>query len=175
MLSHNKYTSQNQSSQTPVKSLRVLVVDDSALMRKLVSEMINHAEGMECIGTASDGEAAISCLKDLQPDVITLDVEMPNMNGIQFLEAMMPIRPTPVVMVSSLTTEGADITLACLQRGAIDFVMKPSGSISVDIAKRSFEIVQKVREAAHAHVRIPRAILQNIRKGISIDMSQATI
>ncbi len=153
MLSINYPNTQLNSKQG--KAVRVLVVDDSALMRKLISEMVNHGENLECVGTARDGEAALKCLEQLAPDVITLDVEMPNMNGIQFLEAMMKIRPTPVVMVSSLTAAGADITMACLQLGAVDFVTKPSGSISVDIAKRGLEIVQKIREAAQAKVRVP--------------------
>lgn len=132
---------------------RVLVVDDSALMRKMISEMLANDLHLEVVGTARNGEDGLSKARLLAPDVITLDVEMPRMNGIEFLEILMRERPTPVVMISSLTTKAADITLACLQRGAVDVVAKPSGSISLDLAKCAAEIVEKVRDAVHAQVR----------------------
>lgn len=141
----------------PDRPIRVLVVDDSAFMRKMLSEILASAPDLEVVGTARDGEDALEKLRVLQPDVITLDVEMPRMNGMAFLEALMQERPTPVVMVSSLTAEGADVTLACLQRGAVDFVLKPSGSISLDIATVGGEIVAKTRAAAGAQVQRPSA------------------
>ena len=111
-------------------TIKVLVVDDSALVRKLLSAMLSRAPDIEVVGTASDPYAARERIKKLNPDVITLDVEMPRMDGITFLENLMRLRPMPVVMVSSLTQRGADITLRALELGAIDFVAKPK----IDIA-----------------------------------------
>ncbi len=150
-----------QDGGAPEPRKRVLVVDDSALMRKLVTEILAAHPGLEVIGSARDGEDALSRVEALRPDVITLDVEMPRMNGIDFLEALMARRPTPVVMLSSLTAEGTETTLACLALGAIDFVEKPSGAISVDIARRGDEIRSRVWAAAHAVARrpAPRAAL----------------
>lgn len=139
------------------ENVRVLVVDDSALMRKLISQMLANAPGIEVVGTASDGGMVLARVRALQPDVLTLDVEMPGMDGLACLETLMQERPTPVVMVSSQTAEGAEVTLSCLQRGAVDFVQKPSGSISLNIGQREAEIVTKVRAAARARVRTAAA------------------
>ena len=103
---------------------RVLVVDDSALVRNLLKEIINHQHDMECIGTANDALAAREMIRDLNPDVITLDVEMPHMDGIDFLGRLMRLRPMPVLMISTLTEHGADVTLKALELGAVDFVAK---------------------------------------------------
>ncbi len=138
--------------------VRVLVVDDSAFMRKMLTQIVATGPGIEVVGTARDGEDALEKLDTLRPDVITLDVEMPHMDGITFLERLMQKRPLPVVMISSLTAEGAEVTLACLQRGAVDFVLKPSGSISLNIATVGEEIVAKVRSAARARVQPPSAL-----------------
>src|ERR1044072_441175 len=129
-------------------SIRVLVVDDSAFMRKMVSEILRHAPGVVVVGTARDGVDAISMVEELKPDVITLDVEMPRMDGVTALRHIMTKFPTPVLMVSSLTQSGAKTTLKCLDLGAVDFVPKPSGAISLDIASQAQEIVDKVRAAA---------------------------
>src|SRR5512135_2937445 len=102
--------------------IKVLVVDDSALVRKLLTEMINSQPDMQVVGTAPDPLVAREQIKKLNPDVITLDVEMPKMDGLDFLGKLMRLRPTPVVMVSSLTEKGSDITLHALELGAIDFV-----------------------------------------------------
>ena len=136
---------------------RVLVVDDSALMRKLITQILQSAPDFEVVGAARDGLDALEKARLLRPDVITLDVEMPNMDGLAFLDALMPALPIPVVMLSSLTTAGAEITLACLQRGAVDFAAKPSGSVSLNLADIASEIVAKTRAAASARVRTPRA------------------
>ena len=138
---------------------RVLVVDDSALMRKFITEILQSAPDLEVIGTARDGVEALAKARSLRPDVITLDVEMPNMNGIAFLDALMPTLPIPVVMLSSLTTAGAEITLECLQRGAVDFAAKPSGAISLDLADMGAEIIKKTRGAASARLLTPQPIL----------------
>lgn len=134
---------------------RVLIVDDSALMRKIITQILSQQPDMEVAGTAMDGEDALKKARLLQPDVITLDVEMPRMNGLEFLEALMPETPMRVVMLSSLTGEGAETTFACLQRGAIEFVAKPSKlSVDLKLADSGEEIVRKIRIASAA--RLPR-------------------
>src|ERR1700754_751927 len=104
---------------------RVVVVDDSALVRSLLTESVNRQADMECVGAASDPYAAREMIRNLNPDVITLDVEMPRMDGLDFLARLMRLRPMPVVMVSTLTERGADVTLKALELGAVDFVGKP--------------------------------------------------
>ena len=107
--------------------IRVLVVDDSALMRRMVTEIVAGADGMEVAGQARDGAEALQQLEALRPDVVTLDVQMPVMDGLAALAEIMRRRPTPVVMLLSLTQAGADTTLRCLEQGAVDFVGKPGG------------------------------------------------
>jgi two-component system chemotaxis response regulator CheB len=136
--------------------IKVLVVDDSALVRKLLSAMLMHAPDIKVVGTASDPYAAREKIKSLNPDVITLDVEMPRMDGITFLENLMRLRPTPVVMVSSLTQRGADVTLRALELGAIDFVAKPRIDIAGTLEDYESELIAKVRVAAQARV-LPRS------------------
>ncbi|NPV92030.1 MAG: chemotaxis response regulator protein-glutamate methylesterase [Firmicutes bacterium] len=131
-----------------MKKIRVLVVDDSAFMRKMLSDILAEDPGIEVLGTARNGQEAIEGLNRLKPDVITLDVEMPVMGGLSALNEIMKIRPTPVLMISSATQAGAEATLKALQRGAVDFVAKPSGSISLDIGKLGDEIRQKVKLAS---------------------------
>ena len=141
---------------------RILVVDDSALMRKMITQIINTQADMEAVGTARDGIEALEMTQRLQPDLITLDVEMPRMSGIEFLEQIMPKTPQRVIMLSSLTSAGAEATFACLQRGAIDFLSKPSGSISLDLRKIGEELVAKIRGARTARlssIAKPRTVL----------------
>ena len=102
--------------------IKVVVVDDSALVRSLLSEIINQQADMVCIGAANDPLQAREMIRELNPDVITLDVEMPKMDGLEFLSRLMKLRPMPVVMVSTLTEQGADTTLRALEMGAVDFV-----------------------------------------------------
>ncbi|MBT9487412.1 MAG: response regulator, partial [Rubrivivax sp.] len=104
---------------------RVIVVDDSALVRGLLAEIINRQPDMQCVGAASDPLVAREMIRSLDPDVITLDIEMPRMDGIDFLSRLMRLRPMPVVMVSTLTERGAEATMRALELGAIDFVAKP--------------------------------------------------
>ncbi|HPZ54656.1 MAG: chemotaxis response regulator protein-glutamate methylesterase [Bacillota bacterium] len=132
--------------------IRVLVVDDSAFMRKVISDIINEDPGMEVIGTARDGEEALSKIEQLKPDVVTLDVEMPKLNGIEVLRRIMPSNPVAVVMVSSLTREGADITIEALTLGAVDFVAKPTGAISVSMREMASELRKKIRAASLARL-----------------------
>ena len=116
--------------------IRVLVVDDSALVRSLLTEIINRQPDMTCIGAANDPLVAREMIRELNPDVLTLDIEMPRMDGIDFLGRLMRLRPMPVVMVSTLTAQGAEVTLRALELGAIDFVAKPRiGLASAAIAR----------------------------------------
>ncbi|MFZ7104616.1 MAG: protein-glutamate methylesterase/protein-glutamine glutaminase [Peptococcaceae bacterium] len=131
----------------------VLVVDDSAFMRKVISDIISRDSGLRVLGTARNGEDALDKLNILKPDVITLDVEMPKMNGLEALEKIMTIRPTPVIMLSSLTKAGADITIKALAKGAIDFIQKPGGSISLNIDVVAKELVQKIKLAHQVNIK----------------------
>ncbi len=131
---------------------RVVVVDDSALVRSLLSELINRQSDMECVGAAADPLVAREMIRNLNPDVITLDVEMPKMDGIDFLSKLMRLRPMPVVMVSTLTERGAEVTMRALELGAVDFVSKPKIGISDGMRVLSDEITDKIRVAARARV-----------------------
>jgi len=136
---------------------RVVVVDDSALVRSLLTEIINRQSDMECVGSASDPFAAREMIRNLNPDVITLDVEMPRMDGIDFLSKLMRLRPMPVVMVSTLTERGAEVTLKALELGAIDFVAKPKIGVADGLKQLADEITEKVRTASKARVAKPAA------------------
>src|SRR5512145_208094 len=132
---------------------RVVVVDDSALVRSLLSEIINRQPDMECVGAAADPFIAREMIRNTNPDVITLDVEMPRMDGIDFLSRLMRLRPTPVVMVSTLTERGADVTLRALELGALDFVAKPRIGVAEGLQRLADDITDKIRIAARAQVR----------------------
>ena len=136
---------------------RVVVVDDSALVRSLLTEIINRQTDMECIGAASDPFAAREMIRNLNPDVITLDVEMPRMDGIDFLSKLMRLRPMPVVMVSTLTERGAEVTLKALELGAVDFVAKPKIGVADGLKQLAEEITDKIRTASKARVSKPHA------------------
>ena len=132
--------------------IRVVVVDDSALVRGLLSEIINREPDMECVGAASDPLVAREMIRNLNPDVITLDIEMPRMDGLDFLARLMRLRPMPVVMVSTLTERGADVTLKALELGAVDFVSKPKIGVADGLRQLGDDITDKVRTAARARV-----------------------
>jgi two-component system chemotaxis response regulator CheB len=133
------------------RPVRVLVVDDSPTMRGLITAALRRDPEIEVVGSAADPLEARTLIKALNPDVITLDIEMPNMNGLEFLEKIMRLRPMPVVMVSTLTQAGADITLAALEMGAVDAVGKPSAGVT---AVEAFaELAVKVKTAALSRVR----------------------
>lgn len=136
-----------------MKKIRVVVVDDSALVRSLLAEIINRQSDMECVGTANDPLIAREMIRELNPDVITLDIEMPKMDGIEFLGRLMRLRPMPVVMISTLTERGAEVTMRALELGAVDFVSKPRIGLVDGIKELSSQIVDKVRVAAAAHIR----------------------
>ncbi|QRI91146.1 chemotaxis response regulator protein-glutamate methylesterase [Delftia lacustris] len=135
------------------RKIRVIVVDDSALVRSLLSEIINRQHDMECIGSANDPLIAREMIREMNPDVITLDVEMPRMDGIDFLGRLMRLRPMPVVMISTLTERGAEVTMRALELGAIDFVAKPRVGVSNGLQELAAQIVDKIRVAAVAQVR----------------------
>ncbi|GAB6005065.1 chemotaxis response regulator protein-glutamate methylesterase [Geobacillus sp. G4] len=135
-----------------MKTIKVLVVDDSAFMRKWISDFLSEHPRLEVIGTARNGREALEKIAALRPDVVTLDVEMPVMNGLETLQRIMRDHPVPVVMVSSTTTEGAENTIAAMQYGAVDFVAKPSGPISLDLYKVKDELIGKVLHASEANV-----------------------
>jgi two-component system chemotaxis response regulator CheB len=136
-----------------LKKIRVLVVDDSALVRSLLAEIINRQTDMECVGTANDPLVAREMIRELNPDVLTLDVEMPRMDGIDFLGRLMRLRPMPVVMISTLTERGAEVTMKALELGAIDFVAKPRIGLVDGIKELADSIVEKIIVAAAAHVK----------------------
>jgi two-component system chemotaxis response regulator CheB len=134
------------------KKIKVLVVDDSALVRQILVELIKRTSDIEVVGTASDPFMARDRIKELNPDVLTLDVEMPRMDGLTFLANLMRLRPMPVVMVSSLTERGADTTLKALELGAVDFVSKPKIDVAGTLEEFGDEILTKIRTAAGARV-----------------------
>ncbi|MES3020795.1 MAG: chemotaxis response regulator protein-glutamate methylesterase [Pseudomonadota bacterium] len=140
-----------------MKKIKVLIVDDSALIRHVMSEIISSQADMEVVGVAPDPLVARELIKQTNPDVLTLDVEMPKMDGLDFLEKLMRLRPMPVVMVSSLTERGSEITLRALELGAVDFVTKPKISIQNGMREYTELISEKIRAAANARVR-PRRI-----------------
>ncbi len=136
-----------------MQKTRVLIVDDSALVRRILTEMLNTDPAIEVIGTASDPYVARDKIKQLTPDVLTLDVEMPRMDGLTFLRNLMRLRPMPVVMVSSLTERGADVTLQALELGAVDFVTKPSIDVAHHLHEYTEDLVAKIKGAGSARVR----------------------
>ena len=133
-----------------MKKTRVLIIDDSATMRNIIRACLSKDPDIEVCGEAEDPLVAREAIKALNPDVLTLDVEMPRMNGLDFLEKVMRLRPMPVIMVSTLTQQGADITLAALEMGAFDCIGKPSHFAPVEAFA---ELPAKVKAAARAHVR----------------------
>ena len=135
------------------KTTKVLVVDDSALMRQLLSAVLSADPDIEVVGTAADPYEARAKIKQLLPDVVTLDIEMPKMDGLDFLEKIMTLRPMPVVMVSSLTQQGADATIRALELGAVDVVGKPTADIERTIKGQSTKLQTIIKCAANARVR----------------------
>lgn len=133
--------------------IKVLIIDDSALIRSILKEIINSQDDMEAIGAAPDPIVAREMIKALNPDVLTLDVEMPKMDGLDFLEKLMRLRPMPVVMVSSLTEKSSSVTFRALELGAVDFVTKPKMDITQGMQDYSQEITDKIRTAANAKIR----------------------
>ena len=140
--------------------IKVLVIDDSALIRQMLTELLNNDPEIEVVGAAQDPFIARDKIKQLKPDVLTLDVEMPRMDGITFLRNLMRLHPMPVVMVSTLTEKGADVTFEALELGAIDFVTKPNIDVAKQLEHYAEELIEKVKVAATAKV---RAITDRVR------------
>jgi two-component system chemotaxis response regulator CheB len=138
-------------------TIKVLIVDDSALIRSVMSEIVNLQPDMEVVGVAPDPLVARELIKKTNPDVLTLDVEMPKMDGLDFLEKLMRLRPMPVLMVSSLTERGSEITMRALELGAVDFVTKPKISIQTGMREYTELITDKLRAASRARIK-PRSV-----------------
>ncbi len=148
--------------------LKVLVIDDSALIRQLLTEILNSDPGIEVVGSAVDPLIARQKIKELNPDVLTLDIEMPRMDGLSFLRNLMRLRPMPVVMISTLTQKGADTTMEALSLGAVDFIAKPKLDVVEKLADYSDEIIEKVKVAGKARVK------QLIERPASVDKKLST-
>ncbi len=138
------------------RKIKVLIVDDSAVIRHILTEILGRSGDIEVVGTAHDPLFAARKIKDLAPDVITLDVEMPRMDGLTFLRELMAADPHPVVMISASTETGCETTLTSLELGAVDYVLKPNGGSPKGLAELSDEIIRKIRIAAAAKIRIRR-------------------
>jgi len=136
-----------------MNKIRVLIIDDSMLIRKILTEILNSSPDIEVVGAAADPLIAREMIKQLHPDVLTLDIEMPHMDGITFLRNLMRLRPTPVVMISTLTEKGAEVTLEALTLGAVDFIAKPKVDVVSTLNSYADEIIGKVKMAARANVR----------------------
>ena len=141
-------------------AIRVLVVDDSAFTRKIVSDVLNNDPDIEVVDTAKDGQDALEKLKQHKPDVMTLDVEMPVMNGLECLAHVMKTQPMPVVMLSSITAEGTEATIKALELGAVDFISKPSNIFDIGNDKLKNDIIEKVKIARAAIAYIPKKIIE---------------
>jgi two-component system chemotaxis response regulator CheB len=137
----------------PNRRVRVLIIDDSALVRRILSELLSADHEIEVVGTAGDAYMARDKIKQFDPDVLTLDVEMPKMDGVTFLRNLMRLRPMPVVMVSSLTEHGAEITLDALAVGAVDYLPKPKIDVAATLGDYAEELCAKIKAAAKARVR----------------------
>ena len=149
-------------------TIKVLIVDDSALIRSVMSEIVNSQPDMEVVATAPDPLVARELIKKHNPDVLTLDVEMPKMDGLDFLEKLMRLRPMPVLMVSSLTERGSEITMRALELGAVDFVTKPKISIQTGMREYTELITDKIRAAARARVKA-----RSVHQGVAPSALQA--
>jgi len=133
--------------------IRLIVVDDSALIRKVLTEIFNSDPDLEVVGVAADPFIARDLIKQLNPDMITLDVEMPRMDGISFLRNLMRLRPMPVVMISTLTEKNADVTLQALALGAVDYMPKPTVNVTKTLNDYAEELIAKVKTAAKAKIK----------------------
>lgn len=136
-----------------MNKIRVLIIDDSLLIRKVLTEILNSSADIEVVGTAEDPLIAREMIKELNPDVLTLDIEMPRMDGITFLRNLMRLRPMPVVMISALTESNAEVTLTALELGAVDFIAKPTMDVENTLNDYAEDIIAKVIVASQANIR----------------------
>ncbi|RCX14432.1 two-component system chemotaxis response regulator CheB [Fontibacillus phaseoli] len=134
--------------------IKVLVVDDSLFMRRMIVRLVEEDEDIQVVGTARNGAEGVRMVKELRPDVVTMDIEMPEMNGIEALGKIMEELPTRVIMLSSLTREGAEETITALQSGAVDFIPKPSGAVGTGLVGAREEIVGKIKAAARTQLSV---------------------
>src|SRR5437016_9241359 len=151
---------------TTNKKFRVLVVDDSTFMRKVLEAIFNADEQLQVVGNAKDGREAVALAESLKPDVITMDINMPHVDGLQATELIMSSNPRPIVIVSSESREGADITLKALELGAIDFVAKPSSGIDLDMNSVREELGRKLKMAAKVRV-VRTAVRSKLQRDIA--------
>ena len=149
--------------------VKVLIVDDSALVRQVLTSVLESNKNIEVVGAAKDPFDARDKIKEFLPDVLTLDIEMPKMDGVTFLKNLMRLRPMPVIMISSLTENGAEITLEALECGAVDFVSKPKIDVQAGLNDYADEIIEKVLSAAKSKVRERVAPARKVRKKLSAD------
>ena len=153
-----------------LKKIKVLIIDDSALIRQLLQEILSKDPAIEVVGTAADPLIARDKIKQLLPDVLTLDIEMPKMDGITFLKNLMRLRPMPVIMISTLTEAGADVTLEALEIGAIDFIPKPKVDVAEKIQDYAADIINKIKIASVARVRTFRDnVIPTVNEKLSAD------
>lgn len=155
-----------------MKKIRVLIVDDSSLVRRMLTEILSSDPGIEVVGSAMDPYIAREKIKKLNPDVLTLDVEMPKMDGIKFLDNLMRLRPMPVVMISSLTEKNADVTLKALELGAFDFISKPKNDIANELENYSTEIISKIKAASRARLQTRLNVLTDEKKETDHDIDE---
>ncbi len=136
-----------------MEKIRVLIIDDSLLIRKILTEILSSSPDIDVVGAAEDPLYAREMIKELNPDVLTLDIEMPRMDGITFLRNLMRLRPMPVVMISALTESNAEVTLTALELGAVDFIAKPTIDVENALNDYAEEIIAKVKMAAQANIK----------------------
>src|SRR6056297_2169335 len=146
-LSHMSRTTDRRGGRDD--SVRAVVVDDSPFMRGLIADLLTDA-GVTVVGEAGDGAEALSVVAETRPDVVTMDVEMPGMGGLEAVERLMDETPTPVLMLSAHTAAGAEVTFEALDRGAVDFFAKPGGEVSTGVSRESDRLVEAVRSVADA-------------------------
>lgn len=151
-----------------MEKIKLLIIDDSALIRQMLTQIFNSTDDIEVVGTAADPLIARDKIKALNPDILTLDVEMPRMDGLTFLRNLMRLRPMPVVMISTLTEKGAEVTLDALALGAVDFVAKPKIDVSHSLREYADEIIHKVRTAVHAKVRPLETVKRDLQAPLSV-------
>ena len=148
------------------KKIRVLIVDDSLLIRTMFSQMLSHYADIEVVGVAVDPFDAREKIKWLNPDVLTLDVEMPRMDGITFLEKIMTLRPMPVIMVSTLTARGADITIRALDIGAVDFIAKPTVTNDHELLAIGRQLAEKIRQSSQSRLGVSNSVVGKLKQKI---------
>lgn len=155
------------------RKIRIVIVDDSLLIRRILKEILSSDPELEVVGEAGDPFEAREKIKELNPDVITLDIEMPKMNGIEFLEKIMRLRPMPVVMISTLTQKGADISVRALEIGAVDTVPKPTANQAAEMDKMAQLIIGKVKAAARSKPQLSSRLTDSVAPSVITHKSSA--